>query len=176
MEEDLERRAARLARRVRIGVRLVFYPAALVLIVIAWQHYHGHDASARGTHIVGWAGTTSQGRPIRAITGDGRLVYLGAPLVERCSDNSLVTFDWEPGEPRFVQHGVVVEGRTVGTTHVGARVDYDNRLSLRLGDEPYGTLSGQSLYSNGVRCDSGPITFRLARAPKPERYSPPGAR
>jgi hypothetical protein len=173
MDDALDRRAERLARRVRIGVRLVFYPTALVLITVAWQHFHGKPARGQSTELVRWAGTTSQGRQINAITNAGRLVFVDAQLVERCSDNSLLTFHWTPSEGRFVQHGASARGRTVSTSSMtsgertGVSTNYDNRISVRLGDEPFGYLRGSTVGRDGVSCESGPITFRLV---------PPGAR
>jgi len=181
MDDALDRRAERLARRVRLGIRLVFYPAALALIVVAWQHYHGNDASGAGTDIVGWRGVTSQGEQILATTGDARLVYLDTYLQERCSDGSGFSFHWMPGEARFVQHGGSVRGQTaeVGRARDGELIEYNNRLSVRLGERPSGTIRASLVYPNrrgGVRCDSGPIAFALTRAPRPQRSSPAGAR
>jgi hypothetical protein len=173
MDDALDRRAERLARRVRIGVRLVFYPTALALIVFAWQHYHGDSASGRGTEIVGWSGVTSQGRQLSAITGDARLVYLGTSLLERCTDGSLLTFHWEPGEARFVQQGTTVHGRSLAVSQAyGERIQYDNRVSVRLDGDRRGTIHAMSRYLDRpgyVQCDSGPVTFALSRSAKAQR-------
>jgi hypothetical protein len=181
MDDALDRRAERLARRVRLAVRLVFYPAALVLIVVAWQHYHGNAASGHATDIVGWQGTTSQGERILATTGDARLVYFDTYLRERCSDGSQFTFHWMPGEARFVQHGATVHGQTaeVGRAASGELIEYDNQLSVRLGDRPSGTVRARLGYPNragGVHCDSGTVSFALTRAARPKRSAPAGAR
>jgi hypothetical protein len=179
MDDALDRRAERLARRVRIGVRLVFYPTALALIVFAWQHYHGNTASGHTTDIVGWSGGTSQGQKISAITGDARLVYLDAPIVERCTNGGLVTFHWTPGEGRFVQHGATVVGRSTALAKdaSGVPVEYDNQLWVTLGDHPSGSMKGASIYHRPgrLRCESGPVTFALTRAAAPRRAGP-GAR
>ena len=57
--------AAGLNRRLGIAVRLVLYPMAIGLIVIAWRHYHGDPPVA---HPLRWSGVTSQGQAIRAAT------------------------------------------------------------------------------------------------------------
>jgi hypothetical protein len=181
MDDALDRRAERLARRVRIGVRLVFYPTALVLIVFAWQHYHGNAASGHTTKIAGWSGVTSQGERVSAITGDERLVYLETYLVERCADGSFTTFHWMPGEGRFVQRGTEVEGRSLafGRAASGERTQYDNRLSVRLDGERRGTIRALTRYLDRPGegwCDSGPVTFALSRAATPRRSPPAGAR
>lgn len=181
MDNALDRRAERLARRVRIGIRLVFYPAALALIVFAWQHYHGNTASGHTTDIVGWSGVTSQGERITGITGDARLVLLDAHVRERCSNGALVTFHWMPGEGRFVQRGATVRGRSAAVAHApsGQPVEYDNRLWAQLGGHPRGTIEATSVYSNlpgDFRCESGAVTFTLARTAKPQRSAPTGAR
>jgi hypothetical protein len=181
MADAFDRRAERLARRVRLGIRLVFYPAALVLIVVAWQHYHGNSASGHTTKIAGWSGVTSQGERISAITGDARLVYLDTYLAERCADGSSVTFHWMPGEGRFVQHGATVQGRTLAVSRdqSGARVQYDNRLAVRLDGDRRGTVRAMLRYLDrpgGRWCDSGPVTFSLPRPVAPRRRIPSGAR
>src|SRR4051794_12893826 len=142
MDDALDRRAERLARRVRIGVRLVFYPAALALVVVAWQHYHGNAASGHTTDIAGWQGTTSEGERVLATTGDARLVYLDTYIRERCSDGSQFSFHWMPGEARFVQRGDAVHGRTAQAdrSSSGETIDYENQLWVRLGDHPSGTI------------------------------------
>ncbi len=180
MDDALDRRAERLARRVRLAVRLVFYPAALVLIVAAWQHYHGDTVHGHTTKIAGWGGVTSQGEQIVGTTGDARLVYLDTRLRERCSDGSLFTFHWMPGEGRFVQRGTRVRGQTaqVGRAGDGELIEYDNQLWVELGDHPRGTLRARLVYpsrAGGVHCDSGSVAFALARAARPQRTSP-GAR
>src|SRR3954447_4134162 len=172
MEDDPDRRAERLARRVRFATRLVFYPVALVLIVVAWQRYHGDAASGHGTEIAGWQGTTSQGAGIGAITGDARLVYLDTYLRERCSDGSSFNFHWVPGEARFVQRGDSVHGQTsvAGRSTSGELIKWNNQVWVDLGDHPRGSLRAQLLYPNragGVSCDSGPVTFALERGPLP---------
>jgi hypothetical protein len=181
MDDAFDRRAERLARRVRIGVRLVFCPAALALIVFAWQRYHGNAASGHPIEQVGWAGVTSQGEQIVAITGDARLAYLNTYLRERCSDGSLFTFHWMPGEPRFVQRGATVRGRSAqwGHTTTGEAFRWDNRLWASLGEHPRGTVRGTLVYPYRpgiVRCDSGPVAFALTRTAAPSRSAPNGAR
>jgi hypothetical protein len=181
MDDAPDRRAERLARRVRFAVRLVFYPLALALIVVAWQRYHGDAASGHGTEIAGWQGTTSQGERIGATTGDARLVYLDTHLRERCSDGSSFSFHWVPGEARFVQRGADVHGRTsvAGRSTSGELIEWDNQLWARLGDHPRGSLRAQLVFPNrpgGVRCDSGPVSFALERGPVPKRPTYAGAR
>jgi hypothetical protein len=159
---------ARRARRMGIAIRLVLYPMALGLIVLAWQHYHGDSSQAESIHVVEWRGVTSQGRAMRAGSVEGRLISLDVTVLERCSDGSPFSFRWTPAQDRFVQHGEALRGRTVATgeTSSGEPAAYDNQVRARIGDHPRGTITVHVDWTRKdgtVACDSGPVTFELHR-------------
>ena len=109
----------RRARRLGIRVRVVFYPLALGLIVLAWQHYHGGDApQAYPLPVVEWNGVTSQNRPIHATSIKGGVVRsLFTTVQERCDDGSFFTFNWFSAQRHFLQRGDSMSGREAGGGH-----------------------------------------------------------
>jgi hypothetical protein len=159
---------ARRARRMGIAIRLVLYPMALGLIVLAWQHYHGDSSEAEPIHVVEWSGVTSQGKAMHASSADGRLLVFDTTVLARCSDGSPFAFRWNPAVNRFTQHGEDLRGRAEATVNTasGDSVEYDNRVSARMDDHPHGTIRVQLDWTRNdgtVACDSGPVTFDLRR-------------
>jgi hypothetical protein len=173
----------RLERRLRLGVRLVFYPLALGLIVFAWHARHRGEASADPVHVVIWSGLTAQGRPVRAaLDDDGRLVSLDTELSEPCADGTAFTLTWYPRQSAFIQHGDDVDGHTgpqPSTDSYGEPTVSETRLRGHLGAHPYATLTGQVVRTTThgrVVCRSEPVTFTLHKgAPTvaTSRRSPP---
>jgi hypothetical protein len=152
-------------RRLRIGIRLVLYPLAVLLIVVAW---HRHTAGSGHINVVSWKGVTSQGETIRAVTVAGALTTLETRVFERCFDGSGFTLHWRLGSTRFVQHGKNVSGGEGGPGHSfsGEPVLYDDRMWGYLGAHPGGTISAQAEWTKRlvkVHCQSGPIAFSLRR-------------
>jgi hypothetical protein len=166
MEEALNPRDAQLARRIRVGARLIFYPVALLMIFAGWHLIH----DAKPAHLgVRWSGTTSQGQAIHAwIDQTGALTHVDTHILESCSDGSKFTMHWRPAQRRFVQQGQVVKGyhaeslATVnGTPDMG-----ETSFAAKLGANPSGAIqAGDALTrDNGtVLCNSGPVTFTLSR-------------
>src|SRR5690242_2566085 len=94
----------RIGRRYRIAVRLLLYPLALGLIVVAWHHRPG-GSEARASDYVAWSGVTAQGQDIRVSTADGVITSLSTHVAEPCSDGSTFTLDWAPPKRWLVQTG-----------------------------------------------------------------------
>jgi hypothetical protein len=174
MDDGSQRRDdAGAVRHLGIAMRLVLYPLALGLIVLAWQQYHGGSSEAdppvhHGVRVVVWRGVTSQGEAMTAHTRSGRLVFFDMQARERCSDGSRFTSRWYPGEHRFAQRGEYVVGRQFGSgsDSSGEPDRSDNSVSARIDAHPSGTVRVQDeLTRRGrtVRCDSGPVTFELHR-------------
>src|SRR5919201_4049854 len=102
MDHAIDQRDALLERRIRLGIRLVFYPVAIVLIVLAW---HQRQSSPAHAHPVSWRGVTAQGRPIRAVTSGGVLTSVDTEVPERCVDGSVFTLHMHLGGRNFAQQG-----------------------------------------------------------------------
>jgi hypothetical protein len=161
----------RLERRLRLGVRLVFYPLALGLFVFAWHARHKSEAPARATNFVMWSGRTAQGEAIQAaMSHDGRLASVETHLKEYCSDGSFFTLNWFATQDHFAQHGDDFSGRVgpvAGTDSYREPTMTDTRVAGRAGAHPHGTLTGQvtrTTAHGSVTCRSGPVTFTLRQA------------
>jgi hypothetical protein len=170
MDVALDPRDERRARRLGIAVRLVLYPIALGLIVLAWKHYHPDRPHLHVFHVVTWAGVTSQGQAMRARTADGVLTGFDTRVLQRCPRGSGFTGRWYPGQHRFVQRGEELRGRQAGSgrSTSGQAWTFDNRVWARIGDHPRGTIRTRSTLGTGqgtVRCDSGPVSFALRSSP-----------
>jgi hypothetical protein len=173
----------RLERRLRLGIRLVFYPLALGLIAFAWHARHRSEAPARALHLLAWSGRTAQGQRIQAVIGDdGRLASLFTRIKERCSDGSTFTVHWSINQSQFAQDGDAVNGRQgpiAGTDYDGKPVVFDTRIQGRMGAHPQGTLTGHVTWTPArgtLTCRSGPVTFTLRRGslpPTPPTPPPP---
>jgi hypothetical protein len=162
-EDDL-----RLARRLKLGVRLVVYPMLLVLLAVAW-----HVRTSRGADSPGapFRGSSSQGEEVTATIDGGRLTSLGVPLQLRCDDGQADRFTWTPSPDTYQQHGDTVTAHRLPTTHVdGERsYTYEARLQMVLGDHPHGTVWLTNTWTwtatgiDGPRmvCQSGPVTISL---------------
>jgi hypothetical protein len=170
MDEAVEPRDERRARRLMIAFRLIFYPLALGLIVLAWQQYHGDTSQADEGPVVEWRGVTAQGQAIQArTTEDGRLTALDAYLVERCSDGTRSYFRWYPGRRRFVQDGDEVRGHQSGPAVASSSPNllFDAWVSAHMAASPRGTIRVKLSYTGdqiGLTCDSEPVTFALHRS------------
>jgi hypothetical protein len=171
MERALDTRNVRRERRLGIAVRLVLYPMALGLIVLAWRHYHGEPGRSAPVHLTLWKGVTSQRQPISlATTDDGRVTSVAVHLLERCDRGSIYNQGWTPGLPHLVQHGEDVRGHQggMGRTYSGLPVMFDARLWARMGARPHGTMRAQVTWTADhltESCRSGPVTFALQRSP-----------
>ena len=166
MEEAVD---ARSARRYGIGIRLVLYPLALALIVVAWRHYHGPEKHFKVVEFPRWVGTTSEGMPVSGrITDEGRAVTFAIPISEHCSDGSEFVFDWYPGLQRWVQRGSDLYGSSSGSNvdSRGFPATYYNQIKARIDARPRGTVTGWTRVETpggSVNCASGPVSFTLRR-------------
>jgi hypothetical protein len=167
MEEALQSRDAQLARRIRLGARLVFYPLALLMIFGGWQLLHSSKPAPLG---VRWSGTTSQGQAIDAwIDQTGALTHVDTRIDESCSDGRRFTMHWRPAQLRFTQHGQNVQGYHAEThpTDKGTPDIGETTFAATLGATPNGTIrAGDVLRGDRgtVLCNSGPVTFTLKRS------------
>jgi hypothetical protein len=158
----------RLARRVRIGVRVALYSGLLALIVIA---LHARNSGAQTKTGGLWQGSTSQGRAITAIiSADGVLTHLDTHVIEECSDGSTFDMRWHPFQHRFAQDGRKVHGRQAWSseTYAGDPDEGEASLDGRIDGHPQGTIQVTDTVTPPghipVRCESGPVTFTLKRA------------
>jgi hypothetical protein len=173
MDNHLDSRDVRASRRAGIAIRLVLYPIALALIALAWRHANGGSSEAnppqRGLRVAGWVGVTSQGQPIKVVTGNGRVSFVDTELPERCSDGSVFTLHWLPFGHQFVQHGVHFRGLHIGSgrTESGAPFTFETRMRGRMGTHPDGTIqaSVRLVTKHGTHiCVSGDVAFALHRS------------
>lgn len=87
---------ARIERRLRLGIRLVFYPLCLGLIALAWTHHQRGPATQAQAppHQTGatWVfGTTEQGQQVQAAIVDGVLASFETRVVTHCLDGTTWT-------------------------------------------------------------------------------------
>jgi|SRR3954447_8350776 hypothetical protein len=166
MEEALNRRDAELARRIRLGARLVFYPLVLLMVLGGWHFLHNAKAQPLGAK---WSGTTSQGQAIHAwIDQTGLLTHVDTHILESCSDGSRFTMHWRPAQRRFVQHGQGVRGYHAESlpTKSGKPDIGETTFVATLGASPSGAIhAGDALTTDHgtVLCNSGPVSFSLRR-------------
>jgi hypothetical protein len=168
MDGAFDSRDERGARRLGIVARIVLYPMALALIVLAWQHYRSDPTQAGSVHIATWIGVTSQDQSIQGTNDDGVLMGFTTRVLERCSNGTVFIFDWYPAKHRFVQHGKHLRGRQAGGGRAtsGEPMVYENRVWARIGSHPRGTIRAQVRLTSAdgvVRCASGPVTFGSER-------------
>ena len=152
----------RIGRRYRIAVRLILYPLALGLIVVAWHHRPG-GSEARASDYVAWSGVTAQGQDIRVSTADGVITSLSTHVAEPCSDGSTFSLDWAPAKRSLVQTGHTVQGGYSGPGHAydGTPVLYYERIQAYVGEYVTGTITAK-VDSGTAHCRSGPVTFSMA--------------
>ncbi|HEY6760200.1 MAG TPA: hypothetical protein VI318_11955 [Baekduia sp.] len=162
----------RLARRLKLGVRLVVYPTLLGLIVLALHARHVQGVARAGTAPVVWRGVGRDAVQAEAVTSAGRLVLFAAPLVERCNDGATFTMRWRVGERGLVQVGTAASARVVqrpGTAGDGGATTYDMTFDASVGKDAIDvTLSGSVLWTRAtshrvVWCNAGPVRMTLAR-------------
>jgi hypothetical protein len=169
MDAAVDHGQAHVDRRLRLAVRLVIYPLALGLIVLAWHRYHGESTP---TKVVSWTGVTARGQVIQALTAKGRLVYFEFKVGEGCTNGSVFTYWWRRGKSAYVQNGQHVWGSDSGPGEAnnGYPVVYDDQMSARIGDRLSGTISASVSWigvEGRVQCSSGSIPFALDRVPTP---------
>ncbi|HEY6760199.1 MAG TPA: hypothetical protein VI318_11950 [Baekduia sp.] len=163
----------RLARRLKLGVRLVVYPVLLGLIVLALHARAARSAGEDGGPALPkpWVGKTAQ-RGRATVTVDGGLVvasYLDVRM--RCDDGSAELFTWTPVRELFVQRGDRVTAHRPPTARSGGkgwRGMLEGWLDLTLGrGVATGTvrLAIHWTHSSGTRltCRSGPVPFSARR-------------
>jgi hypothetical protein len=167
--DDADARDLLLARRLKLGIRLVVYPLLLGLLAVAW-----HARSARGDGEQGgsaWSGTTAQGLSVRAAIDGKWLESLTLPVTLRCDQGSTYRFTWTPSQDVLRQQGHAVTAHRPPTTRPGAAGrsgTYEARLRMVTGDHPHGTASLVETWTwtdqpRGSRtvCRSGPVAFTL---------------
>jgi hypothetical protein len=162
--------AARLERRLRLGIRLVFYPLCLGLIALAWSRYHRSSPTMRILPALVWTGATKQGLPVRAVTVGGVLTSLHANVVTHCLNGS--TFTLRPlhmTSAQFKQTGDIINGRqgpALTTSDEGEPVLIATRMRARMDDQPHGTILAEVTLSPGprsVQCSSDELDYTLRR-------------
>jgi hypothetical protein len=160
----------RTERRLRLGIRLVFYPLCLGLIALAWTHYRG-PATHVPPPIVSWIGATEQGYPVRALTFDGVLISVRTRTVTSCLDGSSFFVRLYMTSKDFKRTGDIIIGRQgpmPETSNQGEPVLIANRMRVRMGDQPRGTILSEVTRSPGshsVQCRSQEMSYTLNRAP-----------
>jgi hypothetical protein len=109
MGDDAElERDLLLARRLKLGVRLVIYPLLLGALVLA---LHIRHAEAQGggpaTPLVTWVGMTAQRYQVSATTQGDRLTSVNANILVECEDGRTFRID-----PLLRGSQLVLSGRT----------------------------------------------------------------
>jgi hypothetical protein len=172
---------ARLERRLRLALRLVLYPLAIGLIVLAWQRTHPKTAAfvptpqaqpTQGQPLVErWVGGTGQGQPVRAVTVDGVLTFLETRIVTHCLDGSPWTLRLTMFASEFRRTGDIVNGRqgpALTTSDQGEPVRVATRVRTKMYHNPVGTILSKVTRSPGPRsvlCSSGELDYTLSREP-----------
>jgi hypothetical protein len=163
----------RLARRLKLGVRLVVYPALLVLLVVAW-----HARQARGEDDASWAppkptaiwnGTTDQGRAASVSFIGDKVFASSFDLSAACSNGGTSRFTWAPnaGLYRKRTDGHLVARRLpIRTVSAGYPVVSQGSIDLQRGvGELHGLVSVHwEWFDHGVRagsCDATDVAVTL---------------
>jgi hypothetical protein len=162
-------RDARTERRLRVGIRLVFYPLCLGLIALAWAHYHRGSDTRAHQQSVSWVGVTQQGEVARAVTVDGVLTFLKTRIVTRCLNGETWTLRLIMLAGEFTRTGDVVSGQqgpTATTSDQGERVLIVTRVRAQMRNNLIGTIASEVTRSPGqrsVRCSSYKLNYTLRR-------------
>jgi hypothetical protein len=171
-----------LARRLKLGVRLVVYPLLLGLVALVWHVRHADGAQEprrRGPisrpvtsypRYESWVGDTGRSWVVSASSTDASLSRLAAPVALRCDDGDPFTFRLEiwfaDGERRA---DAVEATRAEAGVHAddGSPMAYTARVDAHLGGLPAGHLAVTVLWDRPqgrTRCVSGPVAFALRRS------------
>jgi hypothetical protein len=163
-------------RRLEWLVRLVFYPAAIALIALAWHERQASaddDGARPAVRVIELVGGTSQGLGVVAHVAGRRPTTLRADLDFACPSGS-------PQDFQRLNYGDVVSGaREVAAA--GAHVVTDTHLDHALvGGRPAvvrvrsdsragptswrGTITGE-MKVDGVTCRTGRVAYTADRAP-----------
>src|SRR4051812_23300933 len=176
--EDVDERDLRLARRLKLGVRLVIYPLLLGLVVIAWHRRAGGGADARPTPplarptppLRSWSGTSPNlAGPAWAQTEGIALIGFRADLVERCPGGATFIYRWTGGPIRQRGAAATVTDHTRGRADDGGPMDAHVALAATVGDRISVRLSGWVVWTRAsdaraVRCETAPTTLVLRAA------------
>jgi hypothetical protein len=167
--------SVRLERRLRLALRLVLYPLAIGLIVLAWQHKHPQTVAHGPTTqvqppVVRWVGSTGQGQPVRAVTIDGVLTFLETRVVTHCLDGSPWTLRLTMFAGEFQRTGNIIDGRQgprLTTSDQGEPVRVATRVRTKMYHNPVGTIFSEVTRRPGPRsvyCSSYELDYALSRA------------
>ena len=144
------------ARRIRWGIRFLFYPVLIALIALAWHVRQARPSSvppAPDGSLVYWSGRTGAGGVVYARSVGGRLVHLEADLAYQCPTRR-VQITWQPRarEAHLRQDGRQVSGRWGPGRWMLIRPSDSSRTSsgqfastveAQMGVEPTGTIRGE---------------------------------
>jgi hypothetical protein len=172
-DDDADARDLLLARRLKLGVRLVIYPLLLGLLAVAWHARSAHGEDGRTpVRAHGWQGTApGLVGPAKAVTSEGRLRSLTGTIVLPCGDGSTFTLAWA-FRRSLVQNGTaVVADREVPDDRAedGGAMSTVTHLEASVGDTAIrASLSTTVIWTRAdsgrvVRCEGAPLAFTLSR-------------
>ena len=155
----------RLARRLKLGVRLVVYPTLLVLIAVAWHARQARGAEHPGPPVHHWEGGNAQ---LSAhATADGLvLTHVDVSLRLPCRDGSTFT-------ESFVARHILRQSGTAatamfddeGVAHDGGAVR--DHVELTASVQPGAVALTVSAWVNWTRADTGHVVLcELDAAPR----------
>jgi hypothetical protein len=161
-----------LARRIKLGVRLVLYPLLLGLLAVALHaRLAAADADDGGPPApVAWHGA---GADAWAQTVGGRLTAFTATVVERCADGARFRMRWSADGRLLTQTGSAASARQTtahGIADDGGAMTYGMDLDATIGEDVIrATLAGTVLWRRAadgrlVRCDAGPVRRTLVKS------------
>jgi hypothetical protein len=109
MDDDAQlERDLLLARRLKLGVRLLIYPLLLGALVLALHIRHAQaQGGGSATPLVTWVGTTAQRYQVSATTQGAQLTSVNANILVECEDGRTFRID-----PLFRDSQLVLSGRT----------------------------------------------------------------
>ena len=152
-----DRQSVRLERRLRLALRLVIYPLAIGLIVLAWQRTHSQTAAFGLRPLAHWQGQTSQHQAIRLVTDIEDLRALRTSVVMRCTDGSSAKFDIVMTAqylgPRGDPLGGIQPPRVLKDSR-GRAMTVRAWVKTNAGGDPKGTLTATAVSIDGqVKCE-----------------------
>ncbi len=155
--------SVRLERRLRLALRLVLYPLAIGLIVLAWQRTHSQTVAHDLPRPVRWRGQTSQHQAISMATAFGRLTNLRTFVLMGCTDGSSVGFDIVMRAQDLARHGDRFRGSQqakVLTDSTGRTMTVRAWVRASATGNVNGTLTAAAVtIDRRVGCEAQPVGF-----------------
>jgi hypothetical protein len=176
----------RIERRLRLGIRLVFYPLCLGLIALTWSHHRRGSATQAlaqpQQRDASWVGATEQGEMVQAGTVDGVFSYFQTRVVTHCLDGTTWTLRLIMSGGEFRRTGGVMAGRQGPSMTISDQAEpvlVTTRVRVGMHHETIGTIASDVTRRPGpgrVLCSSYELTYTLRRATDPlrgdERHQP----